>query len=153
MLAQKYLFAVLGDANEGKTTTVCKAFRKLAGSGVISSVTSVRGPVPLPVSVPLPARVDDFCLTGITGYGLTGFLSSGDQINDTKANLENLVQKGCRVIVCACRKRLPDTFKAVAEISWKYDYTIVWIKFDRPETISKDVYTDQLSDRIFSLFL
>lgn len=37
MLAQKYLFAVLGDANEGKTTTVCKAFRKLAGSGLIAS--------------------------------------------------------------------------------------------------------------------
>lgn len=146
MLAQKYLFAVLGDANEGKTTTIYKTFRKLDGSGLIASVTSVWGPVPT------SAQVVEFCLTGITGYGLTGFLSKGDQIYDTKANLENLVQKGCRVIVCACRKRLPDTFKAVAEISWKYDYTIVWIKFDRPGTVSKDVYTDELSDRIFSLF-
>ena len=94
MLPQKYIIAVLGDAYEGKTTTINKTFNKLAGSKIISGVTSVWGPLPS------PSNVVDFSLTGITKYGLTGF----------------------------------------------------WIKFDRPKDVSKDEYTDELSNKIFYLF-
>ena len=45
MLPQKYIIAVLGDAYEGKTTTINKTFNKLAGSKIISGVTSVWGPL------------------------------------------------------------------------------------------------------------
>lgn len=146
MLPQKYIIAVLGDAGEGKTTTINKAFNKLADSKIISGVTSVWG------TLPSPSNVVDFSLTGITEYGLTGFLSQGDQICHTNANLEKLVRLGCQVIVCACRKQDPDTFNAVAKIAWEHDFSIVWIKFDRPENVSKDDYTDELSDKIFYLF-
>lgn len=146
MLPQKYIIAVLGDAHEGKTTTINKAFNKLADSKIISGVTSVWGPLPS------PSNVVDFSLTGITKYGLTGFLSQGDQICYTYANLEKLVQGGCQVIVCACRKHNPDTFTAVAKIAWEHDFSIIWIKFDRPKNVSKDDYTDELSDKIFYLF-
>ena len=131
MLPQKYIIAVLGDAYEGKTTTINKTFNKLAGSKIISGVTSVWGPLPS------PSNVVDFSLTGITKYGLTGFLSQGDQICYTYVNLEKLVQMGCQVIVCACRKRNPDTFNAVAKVAWEYDFSIIWIKFDRPKDVSK----------------
>ena len=140
MLPQKYIIAVLGDAYEGKTTTINKTFNKLAGSKIISGVTSVWGPLPS------PSNVVDFSLTGITKYGLTGFLSQGDQICYTYVNLEKLVQMGCQVIVCACRKRNPDTFNAVAKVAWEYDFSIIWIKFDRPKDVSKDEYTDELSN-------
>ena len=117
-----------------------------AGSKIISGVTSVWGPLPS------PSNVVDFSLTGITKYGLTGFLSQGDQICYTYVNLEKLVQMGCQVIVCACRKRNPDTFNAVAKVAWEYDFSIIWIKFDRPKDVSKDEYTDELSNKIFYLF-
>ena len=103
-------------------------------------------------ALPSPSNVVDFSLTGITKYGLTGFLSQGDQICYTYVNLEKLVQMGCQVIVCACRKRNPDTFNAVAKVAWEYDFSIIWIKFDRPKDVSKDEYTDELSNKIFYLF-
>ena len=146
MLPQKYIIAVLGDAYEGKTTTINKTFNKLAGSKIISGVTSVWGPLPS------PSNVVDFSLTGITKYGLTGFLSQGDQICYTYVNLEKLVQMGCQEIVCACRQRTPDTVNAVAKVAWEYDFSIIWIKFDRPKDVSKDEYTDELSNKIFYLF-
>ena len=51
-----------------------------------------------------------------------------------------------------CRKRNPDTFNAVAKVAWEYDFSIIWIKFDRPKDVSKDEYTDELSNKIFYLF-
>lgn len=48
----------------------------------------------------------------------------GDQICYTYVNLEKLVQMGCQVIVCACRKRNPDTFNAVAKVAWEYDFRL-----------------------------
>ena len=110
MLPQKYIIAVLGDAYEGKTTTINKTFNKLAGSKIISGVTSVWGPLPS------PSNVVDFSLTGITKYGLTGFLSQGDQICYTYVNLEKLVQMGCQVIVFVLHKREINILIAISTV-------------------------------------
>ena len=67
MLPQKYIIAVLGDAYEGKTTTINKTFNKLAGSKIISGVTSVWGPLPSPSNVWI------FLLRGLPNTGLQDF--------------------------------------------------------------------------------
>lgn len=148
MLPQKYIIAVIGEAHDGKTTTINKAFIKMDADGIISHVTAMQG-----WTIPTPADViHDFSLTGNTKYGLTGFVSRGDVTHALYSDLDNLVSAGCNVIICACRKQRPDTFNAVAKISWEYNYPIIWIKFNRPVNVSKDDYTDMLSNKIFYLF-
>jgi hypothetical protein len=147
MLPQKYLIAVIGDANDGKTTTICKAFHKMNASGVILHPTTMPGFI-----IPAINSYHDFSLTGNTIYGLTGFISRGDVIYTLKNDLDNLVRVGCNVIICACRRNYPATFNAVAQVSWESDYSIIWIKFNRPTGVTQDAYTDDLSDKILHLF-
>lgn len=147
MLPQKYLIAVIGEANDGKTTTINKVFSKMNADGIISHIVAMSG-----WTIPAPNTYSDFSLTGQTKYGLTGFISRGDVISTLKNDLYDLVSAKCNVIVCACRKQYPDTFNAVAKVSWEHNYKIIWMKFDRPANVSKDHYTDMLSDKIFYLF-
>lgn len=149
MLTQKYIIAVIGDANDGKTTTINKVFKKMQEADAITHITPVAG-----WSVPSssPSAWDDFSLTGNTKYGLTGFLSRGDVVYATKSDLDILASAGCGVIICACRKQYPDTFNAVAKVSWEYGYSIIWIRFDRPPEVTKGDYTDELSEKIVCLF-
>ncbi len=145
MLPQKYIIAVIGYADDGKTTTISKAFQKIDAKGVISHIRRIWG-------TPANNPIEDFSLTGNTKYGLTGILSQGDAIKKLYAELDRLVKIDCNVIICACRKQYPDTFNAVAKISWEHDYSIIWIKFDRPHGVTQDNYTDSLADKIFNLF-
>ena len=142
----KYILAVIGDANAGKTTTLTKTYYKLKDQDKIRDVTCYWGKpdIKFPTS--------DFLLKGITLYGLTGIISQGDQICYLKENLERLAEQDAKVILCACRKQAPDTYKSVAEISWKYGYDIIWIQLSCPSGMCLDTYTANLSAELAALF-
>lgn len=142
----KYMLAVIGEANAGKTTTLTKAYYKLKSEGKISNITCYWG------KTDIRFPTSDFLLKGITVYGLTGIISQGDQICYLKKNLERLAKENAQVILCACRKQAPDTYKSVAEISWKYGYNIIWIDLSCPSDMSLDAYTTRLSVEIADLF-
>ena len=143
---KKYIIAVTGYAGDGKTTTITKLYDKLASTGKISAVRHIWG-VP---DINNPTY--DFSLIGNSRYGATGFVSRGEQIYALRDDLEYLAKEDCQVIVCACRKECPDTYKAVAEISWRYGYYIDWADFSVPPGMSKDDYTEQLSLDLYLLF-
>ena len=143
---KKYIIAVIGDAGDGKTTTINKTYDKLVIAGKLTEIRYLWG-------MPDISRPTfDFSLTGTAKYGKTGMVSRGDQICALLDDLYRLADEDCNVIVCACRKHWPDTFKSIAEIAWEYGYYIDWVKFDRPAGMSKDEYTDILSSDIAALF-
>lgn len=142
----KFIIAIIGDANAGKTTTINKVFNTMSKTGKIHSVENIWD------SPDINNPTLDFSLTGETKYGTTGIVSRGDIIYALKDDLETLVAKKAEVIICACRKQRPDTFNAVAAISWKHSYSIIWIDISCPSGISKDTYTDSISSNISSLF-
>lgn len=142
----KYILAVIGEANAGKTTTLTKTYHYLKGNNKLTEVTFFWG------KADIKDPNSDFLLKGTTVYGLTGILSQGDQICYLGENLERLAKHEVQVILCACRKQQPDTYKSVAGISWKYGYNIIWIDLSCPEGMSIGKYTDEVSANIASLF-
>lgn len=152
-LPAKYIIAVIGDADAGKTTTINKVFEDLSTTGKIRNV-NLRWGKPGTVN-----PVGDFSLTGKTVYGLTGISSAGDVMQDMRADLNDLIAKASgenggepAVIFCACRKERPRTFSVVAEIAWQYGYTILWVPLACPAGTSLDVYTDGVAARIAGWF-
>lgn len=145
-LPNKYIIAIIGDANAGKTTTIAKIYENLYSAGKISGITYLWN------KPDINNPTIDFSLIGNTIYGITGILSRGDVICTLKSDLEVLAIAKSNVIVCACRKQYPDTFNAVAGISWMYGYNIIWVDLSCPTGTSKDLYTDGISARISSYF-
>lgn len=146
LMPNKYIIAVIGDANAGKTTTINKIYDNLNKAGKISGITNIWGMPDI-----CNPRID-FSLTGITFYGLTGIVSRGDVICTLKTDLVELATRKSEMIICACRKKYPNTFNAVAAISWMYGYHIIWVDLSCPLGTSKDAYTDFISSKISSNF-
>lgn len=147
LMPSKYIIAVIGDANAGKTTTINKIYHMLVSRGAIKDVVNIWG------TPDINYPTVDFSLTGTTRYGLTGIMSQGDQICYLEENLEDLAKdRGVDMILCACRKGSPDTYKAVAKISWMYGYNIIWAHLSPAPGISKDSRTDALAAEIAAVF-
>lgn len=149
LLPERYLIALIGGANAGKTTTVNKVYDELKRKGKIRGEALKWG------SPGIVKPVTDFCLTGTTVYGLTGILSAGDVLRDLRSGLEDLIagsEAKPGAILCACRYERPKTFGAVAEMSWRYGYTILWVEVACPAGMPLDAYTDDVAHRIAGWF-
>lgn len=149
-LPQKYIISVIGEKHAGKTTTIKKAFHKLKDSGRITiDQTLIWG-------ARKKGEPGDFHAIVDSVYGTTGILSSGDvtkQIfKDIKDNF--IDKKKCNIILCACRKDGPKTYSAIAEIAWRYNYTILWVDlttFPKGSEEQND-HTNQKAEEITELF-
>ena len=147
LMPSKYIIAVIGDANAGKSTTIKKVYRELVKRGKIKNIKNIWGD---PDDI---GYKGDVSLMGATSYGLTGIVSEGDNLRMLEVYLTDFKEKErADMILCACRKQWPGTYKAVAKFAWMYGYTIIWVDLSPVPGISIDDRTDAVAAKIANVF-
>lgn len=134
----KTIIAIYGRAEEGKSTAIKLACRKLLRD--------------FPNAVPPAEGVNDNgdILTVITmGDVKIGFESQGDPKSRMirEDTLRQLANQGCQIIICATRTR-SETVRKVDEIANEFGYHTIWMSSYSSPSLNHDVLNDQLSDQI-----
>lgn len=137
----KTIIAIYGRAEEGKSTSIKLACRKLLRD--------------FPNAVPPAVGVNDNgdILTVITlGNVKIGFESQGDPKSRmiSEDTLRQLANQECQIIICATRTR-SETVHKVDEIANDFGYHTLWLSSYWSPSLNHDVLNDQLSDQIIRL--
>ena len=92
-----------------------------ASMGKTSAIRATAGKM----GVDLPEKESDFCDHIAWKGEQVGFASMGDPGSSQEESLARLMQKGCEVIVGACRTR-GNTTNTAMDLARKFGYTIIW---------------------------
>ncbi len=134
----KTIIAVYGRANEGKSTSIKLACRKLLRD--------------YPNAIPPIEEINydgDILVIVTLGAVKIGFESQGDPNSRmlSEDTIRYLANEGCHIIICATRTE-GKTVNKVDEIANDFDYHTLWLSSYWSPTLNPDVLNDQLSDQI-----
>ena len=116
-IMKQHLFALYGRGASGKTTTIkcaCKLFADNAGAGIEGWDGQIDN------------NEDIVCFVETNGVRV-GFSSGGDTLEAVRDGLNELTEKGCKIVVCATRTS-GETLDPVYEHIKENTHQLYWIR-------------------------
>ena len=130
-------------------TIIC--FYGGAGIGKTSSILAVWNRLNLNNQSPLHQSADDICAVVPFCNSTVGIASQGDPCSAQDEWLEELMNLGCEIIVCASRTK-GSTVDAVEDVAQRGEYVTIWFSpFYSADSVNTNVLNNLTADAVIEL--
>ena len=122
-----------------------------AGIGKTSSIRAVWDRLNISNQPPLHQSADDICAIVPFCNSTIGIASQGDPYSAQDEWLEELMNLGCEIIVCASRTK-GSTVDAVEDVAQRGEYVTIWFSpFYSSDSVNTNVLNNLTADSVIEL--
>ena len=122
-----------------------------AGIGKTSSIRAVWDRLNISNKPPLHQSADDICAIVPFCNSTVGIASQGDPYSAQDEWLEELMNLGCEIIVCASRTK-GSTVDAVEDVAQRGEYVTIWFSpFYSSDSVNINVLNNLTADAVIEL--
>lgn len=122
-----------------------------AGIGKTSSIRVVWDRLNISNQPPLHQSADDICAIVPFCNSTVGIASQGDPYSAQDEWLEELMNLGCEIIVCASRTK-GSTVDAVEDVAQRGEYVTIWFSpFYSSDSVNTNVLNNLTADSVIEL--